>query len=74
MSTTTYVVDGMICDRCVSSIAVKVTTIAGVTGVEIERIIGGRSWVTVTSSTLLSNESVRAAVTAAGCRLVGISV
>lgn len=56
MSTTTCVVDGMICDRCESSFAVKVTTIAGVTGVEIERIIGGRSWVTVTSSTLLSNE------------------
>jgi copper chaperone len=73
MSTTTYAVDGMMCDRCVSSIAVKVTTIDGVTGVEIERIIGGRSLVRVTSSTLLSDESVRAAVTAAGYELVGIS-
>ena len=73
MSTTTYAVDGMMYDRCVSSIAVKVTTIDGVTGVEIERIIGGRSLVRVTSSTLLSDESVRAAVTAAGCELVGVS-
>ena len=74
MSTTTYAVEGMMCDQCVSSIAVKVTTIAGVTGVQIERITGGRSWVTVTSSALLSDESVRSAVTAAGCELVGTSV
>ncbi|OIQ84416.1 hypothetical protein GALL_337590 [mine drainage metagenome] len=71
MSTATYVVDGMMCDQCVSSVAVKVTTIAGVTGVQIERITGGRSWVTVTSSAILSEESVRAALTAAGCELAG---
>ncbi len=70
MSTATYAVDGTTCDRCVSSIAVKVTTLAGVTGVQIERIAGGRSWVTVTSSAILSEESVRAAVAAAGCELV----
>lgn len=72
MSTTTqkYDVTGLTCGHCVSSVKEEVGEIAGVESVEVELNVGGASVVTVSSSTPLNNDDVRAAIDEAGYELV----
>lgn len=73
MSTTTYEVTGMTCGHCVSSVTAEVSKLAGVTDVDVALVQGGTSRVTVSSSTPLPLDDVRAAVHEAGYELVGES-
>ena len=66
--TTTYIVSGMTCGHCVASVTEEVSTLDGVTGVEVDLASGK---VTVTSAALLAEADVRAAVDEAGYQLVG---
>ncbi|MBC6460156.1 heavy-metal-associated domain-containing protein [Actinomadura sp. HBU206391] len=63
MTTTRYAVKGMTCGHCVSAVSAEVGQIAGVTGVDVDLATGA---VTVTSTGLLDDADVRAAVDEAG--------
>ena len=65
-TTETFTVAGMTCDHCVLSVTEEVSTVAGVTGVQVD-LTSGR--VDVTSSRPVSVEQVREAVEEAGYRL-----
>jgi copper chaperone CopZ len=67
--TTQYLVDGMTCNHCVSSVTEEVSAIDGVESVNIELNVGGSSKVTVLSARALPVEQVRKAVTEAGYAL-----
>ena len=69
MSTTTLTVDGLTCGHCVQHVTDEITTLEGVTGVEIDLVAGGTSTVTVTSAAPLDREAVAAAVDEAGYAL-----
>ena len=62
-STATYTVTGMTCEHCVASVTEEVSEIAGVENVDIDLATGS---VTITSSTPLEDDAVRAAVEEAG--------
>ncbi|MCE7006815.1 heavy-metal-associated domain-containing protein [Kibdelosporangium philippinense] len=66
MSQSTYTVEGMTCNHCVSSVTEEVGQIAGVQSVDVDLTTGT---VTVTSDADLSVDDVRAAVTEAGYQL-----
>jgi copper chaperone len=68
MSQSTYTVQGMTCDHCVSSVTEEVSALDGVRTVEVDLASG---LVTVTSDADLSEDDVRAAVTEAGYQLAG---
>ncbi|MET7804036.1 cation transporter [Micromonospora chersina] len=68
MVTTTYQVQGMTCGHCVNSVSTEVSTLPGVTDVQVD-LASGR--VTVTSESPLDTDTVRAAVDEAGYDLVG---
>ena len=63
MSTATYTVTGMTCGHCVNAVTEEVTTVPGVTDVQVDLDSGN---VTVTSSAPLDDAAVRAAVEEAG--------
>ena len=65
-----YLVEGMTCSHCVSSVTEEVTALDGVESVSVDLNSGGASRVTVVSSKPVSVEAVRAAVTEAGYALV----
>lgn len=65
-----FLVDGMTCGHCVSSVTEELSTIDGVTAVSVDLQAGGTSTVTVESAHPLSVEAVRAAVSEAGYSLV----
>jgi copper chaperone CopZ len=65
-----YLVTGMTCGHCVSSVKEEVGAIDGVDAVEIVLKKDGASRVTVRSSTSISPEKVRAAVDEAGYALL----
>jgi copper chaperone len=65
---TSYAVEGMSCDHCVSAVSTEVGRIDGVTGVDVDLSTGV---VTVTSTTPLDDETVRAAIDEAGYELTG---
>ena len=65
-TTETFTVVGMTCDHCVLSVTEEVSTVDGVTGVQVD-LTSGR--VDVTSSRPVSVEQVREAVEEAGYRL-----
>jgi copper chaperone len=67
MSEATYTVEGMTCGHCVSSVTEEVEGIDGVRTVGVDLSTGR---VVVSSDAPLDTESVRAAVTEAGYRLV----
>jgi copper chaperone len=68
MSTTaTYTVSGMTCGHCVSSVTEEVTSIPGVTEVQVDLKSGA---VTVISETPVEEAAVKAAVDEAGYELV----
>ena len=68
MTTTTYTVAGMTCGHCVSAVTEEVSTVPGVTGVEVDLASGG---LTVTSEAPVDDTAVRAAVEEAGYEVAG---
>ncbi|HRN29371.1 MAG TPA: heavy-metal-associated domain-containing protein [Terrimesophilobacter sp.] len=69
MTTTDYLVTGMTCSHCVSSVTEELTEIDGVTAVTVDLNAGGASAVHVTSESPLDAAAVRAAVEEAGYTL-----
>lgn len=63
MTTTTYTVEGMTCSHCVAAVTEEVSSIAGVTDVDVDLASGA---VAVTSDDELDRADVRAAVEEAG--------
>ncbi|WP_448811278.1 heavy-metal-associated domain-containing protein [Agromyces bauzanensis] len=64
-----YLVDGMTCSHCVSSVTEELTAVDGVQRVAVDLRPGAASVVTVTSSGPISDDAVRAAVEEAGYTL-----
>jgi copper ion binding protein len=64
-----FLVTGMTCGHCVSSVKEEVGAIAGVDTVEVVLKKGGASRVTVTSAAPVDADAVRAAVEEAGYQL-----
>jgi len=67
---TTLSVTGMTCNHCVSSVTEELSAIEGVDRVVVDLVVGGTSMVTVDSSALLDEGTVRAAIDEAGYTLV----
>jgi copper chaperone CopZ len=65
-----YLVDGMTCSHCVSSVTEEVSAIDGVDDVKVALNAGGTSRIMVVSSKPIDPEAVRGAVTEAGYSLV----
>ena len=65
-----FLVSGMTCGHCVSSVTEELSTIASVDNVVVELNVGGASKVTVASSAALDPEAVLAAINEAGYELV----
>jgi copper chaperone CopZ len=71
MSTTAdYLVEGMTCGHCVSSVTEELTEVDGVTEVTVELASGRPSTVSVTSEAPLDDATVGAAIEEAGYTLV----
>ncbi|MGW4967377.1 heavy-metal-associated domain-containing protein [Nonomuraea sp. NPDC004186] len=68
MSTTTYIVKGMTCGHCVSSVKEEVSGVAGITSVEVD-LAGGL--LTVNSEGPVGRAEIAAAVEEAGYELAG---
>jgi copper chaperone len=66
---TEFLVTGMTCGHCVSSVTEEVSAISGVDAVEVVLKKGGASRVTVTSAAPVDADAVRAAVEEAGYQL-----
>ena len=66
MTTTTFSVDGMTCGNCVKHVTEELTTLPGVTDVQVELVTGGSSPVTVISEAPLDAAAIAAAVDEAG--------
>ncbi len=66
MTATTYAVTGMTCEHCVHAVTEELTSLGGITGVNVELVPGGASLVTVTSDEPLAAEVVSAALDEAG--------
>lgn len=64
-----YLVEGMTCSHCVSSVTEELTAVDGVERVAVELRAGAASVVTVTSARPISDDAVRAAVEEAGYSL-----
>ena len=58
---TDYLVTGMTCAHCVSSVTEELSAVDGVDSVAVDLTVGGASTVTVTSATPLADADVRAA-------------
>ncbi len=65
-STATYTVTGMTCGHCVTAVTEEVTSIPGVTDVQVDLTSGA---LRITSQTLLDKTAVKAAVDEAGYEL-----
>ena len=70
-ATTAYSVEGMTCGHCVGAVTQELAAVAGVTDVDVQLVVGGRSTVTVSSVEPLDVVDVRAAIDEAGYTLVG---
>jgi copper chaperone len=68
VSTSTYTVLGMTCGHCVNAVTEEVSSVPGVTGVEVDLASGG---LTVTSDAPVDETAVRAAVEEAGYEVAG---
>lgn len=64
-----YLVEGMTCSHCVSSVTEELTAVDGVQQVAVDLRVGAASVVTVTSAGPISDDAVRAAVEEAGYTL-----
>lgn len=65
-STQTFTVTGMTCGHCVASVTEEVSELTGVENVDVDLATGS---VTITSTTPLEDDAVRAAVEEAGYAL-----
>ncbi|MCU1431037.1 MAG: Heavy metal transport/detoxification protein [Actinotalea sp.] len=68
--TQTLSVAGMTCGHCVRSVTEELSTLPGVTDVQVALVAGATSTVTVTSTQPLADDAVRAAVDEAGYQVV----
>jgi len=68
-----YLVDGMTCSHCVSSVTEELSALEGVESVRVDLKAGGTSRVTVASSAPLDAGKVRQAIEEAGYRLAPAS-
>ncbi|WP_165070503.1 heavy-metal-associated domain-containing protein [Marisediminicola senii] len=68
-----YLVDGMTCGHCVSSVTEEITAIDGVESVSVDLNAGGTSRVMVVSSQPISAAQIDAAITEAGYQLAPTS-
>jgi copper ion binding protein len=66
-TTSTFQVAGMTCGHCVSSVRAEVSSIDGVTAVDVDLASG---WLTVISDTPVDPDAVRSAVEEAGYEVV----
>lgn len=66
-----YLVDGMTCSHCVTSVTEELSALPGVESVKVKLNAGGTSRVMVESSNALHIDAVRAAVDEAGYELAG---
>ena len=71
MTTTMLRVQGMTCGHCVAAVTSEISSLPGVTNVEVSLNAGALSDVQVTSSAALDLADVRAAIDEAGYELVG---
>jgi copper chaperone len=69
--TADYLVDGMTCSHCVSSVTEEISALPGVEGVTVQLKSGGSSTVSVASSSPLDRDAIRVAVEEAGYSLAG---
>lgn len=67
MSEAVYTVEGMTCDHCVHAVSSEVSSLEGVTGVDIDL---GTGRVRISSDRPLDGGAVRAAVAEAGYQVV----
>jgi copper chaperone len=70
MTTATYTVSGMTCEHCVRAVNDELSSLDGVTAVQVELVPAGISTVTVVSDQPLPDAQVAAAVDEAGYELV----
>ena len=68
-ASTDYLVEGMTCAHCVSSVTEELTAVDGVEHVAVDLRAGAASVVTVTTARPISEDAVRAAVEEAGYSL-----
>jgi copper ion binding protein len=66
-TTSTFQVAGMTCGHCVSSVRAEVSSIDGVTAVDVDLASG---WLTITSDTPVDPDAVRSAIEEAGYEVV----
>jgi copper chaperone len=66
MKTTTYQVTGMTCEHCARAVTEEIENLDGVSAVAVALVAGGTSAVTVTSSSPLAADAIRAALDEAG--------
>ncbi len=71
MSAQTFLVRGMTCGHCVSSVTEEISEIPGVLSVTVDLVADGDSTVTVESGADVDESLIRAAVDEAGYELVG---
>ncbi|WP_372594672.1 heavy-metal-associated domain-containing protein [Actinotalea sp.] len=70
-TTTTYTVAGMTCGHCVAAVSTEVGQVDGVTGVEVELVPGGTSFLRVSGVVPVDADAVSAAVDEAGYVVTG---
>lgn len=68
-TTTHYLVTGMTCGHCVTSVIEEVSLVPGVHQVTVELVVGAASTVHVTSATAPAVADIRAAIVEAGYEL-----
>jgi copper chaperone CopZ len=73
MTTTVIDVTGMTCEHCVSAVTTELSTLPGVTAVEVDLHAGGITPVTISSASGLDPAAVAAAVDEAGYELAARS-
>ena len=66
MTSATYQVTGMSCEHCMRAVTTELTSLADVTGVNVDLVPGGTSAVTVISDKPLAERAVAAALDEAG--------
>jgi copper chaperone len=64
--TATFAVAGMTCGHCIAAVTEELSTLPGVSAVNVDLVAGGTSTVTITSDTPVSRTQVAAALDAAG--------
>jgi copper chaperone CopZ len=69
--TENFLVSGMTCSHCVTSVTEELSLLPGVESVDVQLNAGAPSLVTVASSTALDLDAVRTAIDEAGYELAG---